>query len=121
MNDPRQGEVWWVDFDPVVGDEVRKARPAIVVSRGDASILALRLVVPLTTWQERFARHRSKVRITPSPGNGLRVLSAADAMQLRSVSVQRFGSRAGVLETTAFDRLHSVIAFVCSPDSRTSS
>ena len=29
----RRGEVWWVDFDPSVGGETRKTRPALIVSK----------------------------------------------------------------------------------------
>jgi mRNA interferase MazF len=29
---PRRGEVWWVAFDPAIGGEIRKTRPAIIIS-----------------------------------------------------------------------------------------
>ena len=45
-----RGEVWWVNFDPSVGNEVTKTRPAIVVSNeGDNLRMGRALVVPLTT------------------------------------------------------------------------
>jgi mRNA interferase MazF len=46
----RRGEVWWVDFDPAVGSEVRKRRPAVIVSNDAANRnLARVVVVPVTS------------------------------------------------------------------------
>ena len=45
---PQQGEIWVVEFDPSIGDEIGKTRPAIVLSRLNAGRLALRYTMPLT-------------------------------------------------------------------------
>jgi len=45
-----RGEVWWVDFDPSTGSEIKKIRPAVVVSVDSANKALRRVqVVPLTT------------------------------------------------------------------------
>ena len=47
---PRRGEVWWVAFDPSLGGEIRKTRPAIVISNDVANRLLNRVqVIPITT------------------------------------------------------------------------
>lgn len=50
----KRGEVWWVEFDPAVGSEIRKTRPAVIVSNDAANRnLARVVVVPVTSSTER--------------------------------------------------------------------
>jgi mRNA interferase MazF len=51
----RRGEVWWVNFDPSIGGEIRKKRPAIIISN-DASNKSLNRiqVVPLSSKTEKL-------------------------------------------------------------------
>jgi mRNA interferase MazF len=43
-NPPQRGEVWLVNFDPTVGTEIRKIRPAVVISSDEIGILPIKLV-----------------------------------------------------------------------------
>jgi mRNA interferase MazF len=47
-NSPQGGEVWLVNFDPTLGTEIRKIRPAVVISSNNIGILPIKLVVPIT-------------------------------------------------------------------------
>ena len=45
-----RGEVWWVEFDPAVGSEIQKTRPAVIVSNDAANRnLARVVVVPVSS------------------------------------------------------------------------
>ena len=44
----QRGEIWTVRFDPSEGAEIRKVRPAVVISVDTVGLLPLRIVVPLT-------------------------------------------------------------------------
>lgn len=46
----QRGEVWWVEFDPAVGSEIKKIRPAVIVSNDSSNKHLSRVhVVPLTS------------------------------------------------------------------------
>jgi mRNA interferase MazF len=110
LPNPLRGEVWLVDFDPSLGAEIQKARPAVVLSRDDVGVLPLRLVVPFTTWQAQFAGAPWLVPIHPTPGNGLTRQSAADAFQTSSFWTGRFVKRLGTLDSAEVEKIAGAIS-----------
>lgn len=87
----RRGEVWWVNFDPSVGGEIRKQRPAVILSNDAANTYLNRLqVVPLTSNTDRVYPSEAIVLL-----NGRRGKALAD--QLTTVSKQRLGEKLGEL------------------------
>src|SRR5262245_66052255 len=93
---PNRGEVWLVDFDPAVGAEIRKVRPALVVSVDSVGRLPLRLVVPITDWKPQYTSYPWFTEIPADTSNGLSKDSGADAFQTKSVSLSRFVRHLGV-------------------------
>lgn len=89
----RRGEVWWVDLDPTRGGEIRKTRPAVVLT-ADALNRARRtvVVVPLSTGP---TPRPPIVIATASAGAG----SVAVCDQVRAVDKSRLTRRVGQLTT----------------------
>jgi mRNA interferase MazF len=87
----RRGEVWWVNLDPTRGSEIRKTRPAVVLT-ADGLNRARRtvVVVPLSTGP---APHPPIVVATPSAGAD----SVAVCDQLRAIDKGRLIRRDGRL------------------------
>lgn len=113
---PTHGEVWWANLEPVVGSEANKTRPVVIVGAPEFERIPLRLVVPCTTWQSRFETHLNKAALQPSELNGFSSDSAADALQLRSLSLDRFEFKVGVLSSDESASVMKAVALVTGLD-----
>lgn len=113
----RRGEIWLVHFDPTVGAEMGKTRPAVIVSKDSVGFLALKIIVPITKWQDRYTGREWMVPVEPNSENGLSTRSAADTFQVRSVSLERMVRRLGVLSEAQMQEITDALAFVMSIDS----
>jgi len=84
---PKRGEIFWVSFDPSVGGEVQKTRPAIVLSNDAANAVLNRLiVVPLSSKTDRLYPGEVLVQINQQK-------SKAMSDQLTTISKLRLQKR----------------------------
>jgi mRNA interferase MazF len=107
---PKRGEIWQVWFDPSVGAEIRKRRPAVVMNLDGIGRLPVLIVVPITDWQPAFASFSWFVFLPASPGNGLSKDSGADVFQVKSVSEMRFIRKVGEVTDDELDEIAAAIA-----------
>ena len=99
----RRGEVWWVDFDPSVGGEIRSQRPAVILS-SDASNRRLNRmqVVPMTTNVSRLYAGEAYVTV-----NGVKHKCMAD--QIKTVSKLRVSNQFGRLSAADLRRVEQAV------------
>jgi mRNA interferase MazF len=99
----KRGEVWWVRFGPAIGGEIRKERPAVIVSNDVANRLLNRLqVVPLSSQVQDFYPSEVAVTLRGKPHKAM-------ADQLTTVSKLRVRNRMGRLSTVDLQAVQQVI------------
>jgi mRNA interferase MazF len=88
---PRRGEVWLVRFDPSLGGEIRKTRPAVVLSNDTANALLNRVqVVPISSKTDRLYPSEAAVSLKDAARKAM-------ADQITTVSKSRLQRRLGAL------------------------
>ncbi|MEY3759391.1 MAG: hypothetical protein RIR39_882 [Pseudomonadota bacterium] len=82
----KRGDVWWVEFDPSVGSEIRKTRPAVIVSNNAANRNLLRVVViPLSSNTTRVYPGEALITVDGKPGKAMAdQIMAADKIRLKT-------------------------------------
>ncbi|WP_309736703.1 type II toxin-antitoxin system PemK/MazF family toxin [Chamaesiphon sp. OTE_75_metabat_556] len=109
-----RGQIWLYDSNPSIGDEIGKIRPAIIVNNNEIGVLRLKVVVPITGWNNAFVDVPWLVRIEPDIDNGLSKTSVADTFQVRSISQQRLIKQLGLLPVTTMTEISQALARVLS-------
>lgn len=99
----RRGEVWWVDFDPSIGGEIRKTRPAVIVSNNAANSALNRVqIVPLTSNTGRVYPSEALVTIAGRQ-------SKAMADQIATASKSRLKTLLGTLSKSDMEAVELVV------------
>lgn len=87
----RRGDIYWVALDPALGTEIRKTRPAVVISNDSCNRYGSRVVVlPVTSNLDSFYPGEARISIRGAPARAL-------GDQIRSIDKSRLRSRIGTL------------------------
>lgn len=101
--DIKRGNVYWVNFDPSLGGEIRKTRPAVVISNNAANAALNRVqVMPVTSKTDRLYPGEALIDL-----NGEKRKAMAD--QLTTVSKLRLGNRIGAVDQADMERIESAV------------
>jgi mRNA interferase MazF len=101
---PCRGEVYWVNLDPVVGTEIRKRRPAVIVSNDSCNRYGTRVIVlPITSNVTSLYPGEAMVSVKGKRGRAL-------GDQIRSIDKRRLKARAGAVTTEEMARIDEALA-----------
>jgi mRNA interferase MazF len=101
---PRRGDVFWVNLDPVVGTEIRKTRPAVIVSNDSCNRYGARVVVlPITSNVDSLYPGEAMIDVKGRPGRAL-------GDQIRSIDKRRLKARVSTLTADEMARVDEALA-----------
>ena len=104
-------EIYIIRFDPQYGTEIKKPRPAVIVSDSDMfSQLTTRIVVPIRDFKPHHAHSSLLVVLDKNGTNNLKKKSTVDCIQVKSVDIGRIEKKIGEVTEKEFNEIKNAIA-----------
>lgn len=99
----KRGEVWWVEFEPAIGSEITKTRPAVIVSNNASNqYLSRVVVVPLSSHTSRVYPPETLVQVGEKTGKAM-------ADQIMTADKSRLKNRMTILSNDDMNAIEKII------------
>lgn len=105
----RRGELYLVAFDPTVGHEIQKTRPALIIQNDLGNRYSPLTIAAAVTSKISPTPFPVEVVLEPAKGNGLKVRSAIRLDQFRTIDRQRLIKRLGSVDPPIMRRVDEAI------------
>jgi len=105
----RRGEIYLCSFDPTVGHEIKKTRPALVIQNDIGNRYSPLTIVAAITSSVSPVPYPVEVVVEPTAANGLDVRSSVRLDQIRTVDRQRLVRRLGVVDSATMAKVDEAI------------
>jgi len=105
---PRRGEIYLVNFDPTIGSEIQKTRPALILQNNISNQYSPITIVAALTSQFDTELYPTEILINP-PEGGLSYPSVVLLNQIRSIDRKRLVKRLGIISDELMEQVNSAI------------
>ena len=105
---PKRGEIYIVNFDPTIGSEIKKTRPALIIQNNVANQYSPIVIVAAVTSKFDERLYPTEVLI-PAKEGGLSAYSVVLLDQIRSIDKQRLMKRLGRIKSNTLARVDSAL------------
>jgi mRNA interferase MazF len=105
----RRGDIFLVSFDPTIGHEIQKTRPALVIQNNIGNQYSPLTIVAAITSTPSLTPYPIEVVIDPSSSNGLNARSAIRLDHIRTIDRQRLIKRLGRADQAAMEQVDGAI------------
>ena len=109
MTHPTRGQVYLVRFDPTIGHEIQKTRPALIIQNDIGNKFSPVTIVAAITSKLSTVPYPVEVPVSPTKQNGLTAPSAIHLDQIRSVDRKRLVKPLGKIDQQTLARVDEAI------------
>lgn len=103
---PSKGDIVWINFDPSAGKEIKKRRPALVVSENDFNnATKFAVVCPITSTEKNFP---TRYTLTKNKTHGQVIIHQLKSIDFNKREIEYIES----IDETDFAMIKQIIDFI---------